>query len=229
MLLADFDREMNGRGVVCIRYIDDFILFAKNRSTATAAFSGALKRLNALGLSAYDPFSIDPEEGRKANHGTTVDGFEFLGCDITPTRVRPSKASWTNLLTRLDSLYVEALLAIRRLARSPLTIEDDASTSFSKALTDASNIVRGWGNTYQFCSDDRLMLNLDLEINKRTLKFYEDFVSLAQELKKRGRLSVALGVFSLDGCKRDDGKESARTIAKRALMHLSSAEPKTEK
>jgi retron-type reverse transcriptase len=219
MLLADFDRSMNGRGITCIRYIDDFILFAKNRSTAIAAFSGALKRLDALGLSAYDPFSTDPEECRKANHGTTVDGLEFLGCEITPTNIRPSRANWKGMLARIDASFVEALIAIRQIARSPLTIEDGPSVSFSKALVDASNIVRGWGNTYQFCSDDRLMDNLDLEINKRTLKFYEDFIAVAQDLKKSGRLRIALGVFSLSDCKRDDESESARTIAKRSLMH----------
>lgn len=220
MLLADFDRAMNGRGITCIRYIDDFILFAKNRSTAMAAFNSALKRLDALGLSAYDPFSTNPEECRKANHGTTIDGFEFLGCEITPTKIRPSKSNWKGLLTRIDISFAEALIAIRHVARSSLTIEEGSSASFSKALIDASNIVRGWGNTYQFCNDDRLMDNLDLEINKRVLKFYEDFISVAQNLKKSDRLRVALGVFSLSNCKRDDGKESARTIAKRALMHL---------
>ena len=46
-LLRDFDKQMNGRGIVCIRYIDDFILFAKDKRQAFKAFHSAQ---NALSL-----------------------------------------------------------------------------------------------------------------------------------------------------------------------------------
>jgi hypothetical protein len=60
------------------------------------------------------------------------------------------------------------------------TRQHDSPASFAAALLEASNVVRGWRNTYQFCSDDRLMANLDLEIDKRIMGFHEGFRSVAQ-------------------------------------------------
>lgn len=223
LLLADFDDTMNGRGVQCIRYIDDFILFAGNLSIAKAAFRSALKQLGELGLSAYDPFSGDPEERRKADHGTTVDGFEFLGCEITPTKVRPAKSNQTKLLSRIDFLLENALKALWETARTPSSKEAGSPAGFATALLEASNVIRGWGNTYQFCSDDRLMANLDLEIDKRIIEFYDGFRSVAPVLKTSGRLRGALGVFSLGQCKRDEHETSARMLAAKALVQRNAA------
>jgi len=48
LLLEEFDQQMNGRQIVCIRYIDDFILFAPNKAKAFAAFAGAQWHLQGL-------------------------------------------------------------------------------------------------------------------------------------------------------------------------------------
>jgi hypothetical protein len=106
-LLGDFDREMNGRGIICIRYIDDFIIFGPDRSATFKAFRSGLKLLNALGLEAYNPESADPEERKKADHGSTLDEIEFLGCDIRRNRVRPSKGARTKLLIGVKEILMK--------------------------------------------------------------------------------------------------------------------------
>ena len=214
LLLADFDREMNSRGVECIRYIDDFILFAKDHRTVRAAFNSARKHLKALGLDVYDP--NDRLAIGKAEKGSVNDGFQFLGCEISPTQVRPSKENRKALLTRIKIILDEALIAIRRKTINAQKTESENPENFSSALYLVSNIIRGWGNTYQFCSDDRLMRDLDFQIDSLVIKFHSEFSTLAGKLAKNGRTEILrkiLGVFSLEDCKRDDSNKSARTIA----------------
>ncbi len=74
ILLKNFDIQMNGRGITCIRYIDDFVILAPNQKKALSAFKAAKKLLADLGLLAYDP-SENPE---KAKTGLTDNGFVFF-------------------------------------------------------------------------------------------------------------------------------------------------------
>ena len=47
----------------------------------------------------------------------------------------------------------------------------DGKGTYAGAISTASNIVRGWGNTYSFCNDDRLMRNIDMQIDRRLASF----------------------------------------------------------
>jgi len=100
ILLRDFDVAMNDRGIVCIRYIDDFIFLAEKPSYASKAFKSALVLLKGLGLSAYDPNTC-PE---KAGHGHADNGFDFLGCRITNNLVQPSELARNRLVEKVDSI-----------------------------------------------------------------------------------------------------------------------------
>lgn len=76
IFLHNFDRQLNSRGIVCIRYIDDFIIFAPDRKRARRALQSARETLQSLGLDAYDPET----EKKKAEEGEVQNGFTFLGC-----------------------------------------------------------------------------------------------------------------------------------------------------
>ena len=68
ILLSDFDIAMNQRDIVCLRYIDDFIILGPTQKAVNAAFKRALKLLSVHGLEAYDPH-MTPE---KAETGGTL-------------------------------------------------------------------------------------------------------------------------------------------------------------
>lgn len=207
-LLAAFDRAMNERNVVCIRYIDDFILFAKNKSSATAAYRSAKAQLQALGLSAYDPFN--PLDHNKAESGMATEGFSFLGCEIRPDRVRPTAEKRDDLLENIKRIFVDSLKATTKpqlAIKSHHQVETQAG-----ALMAASNAIRGWGNTYSFCSDDRLMASIDLEIGKITAEYRKRFVERVAKLSPLDQRR-SLGIFCLADCNRDDLPTSARTLA----------------
>ena len=198
---------MNGRGIVCIRYIDDFILFARNKNQAFKAFRSAQNTLNSLGLEAYDP--NNPYEKDKADHGRTNEIVGFLGCDLSLTFVRPQRAKWKSLLTRIEEVFDQCIEELDK----PLEAVHfpDGRGTFAGAICAASNIVRGWGNTYSFCSDDRLMRDIDRQIDKRLSSFRDRFNSQIRSLDVDDRRR-ALGFFLLDDCNKDLSPDSARSL-----------------
>jgi RNA-directed DNA polymerase len=193
VLLHDFDKQMNCRGVVCIRYIDDFILFSKNKSNTFKAFASAQSHLAKLNLAVYDPRN-SPE---KAEHGNSKDGFEFLGCDVLRERVSPNRKSKKRLLERVDLILRNALNAT---ADPNQAISD--RRSYSETISTLSNTIRGWGNTYAFCTDDRLMVNIDTELDQKIAKFNQVYKRLLTRKKPEDKRRL-LGIFLLRDCKKD--------------------------
>ena len=198
LLLEDFDAAMNDRGIRCIRYIDDFILFARDRRHAFAALKSARGFLSKLGLDAYNPL----ENSEKAEHGPTSGTIAFLGCEIQKDAVRPSRAARNALLNRVKSVFDDSLGA---LATPKLAVE--RHQTFAEALVDASHVIRGWGNSYAFCTDQRVNDFLDEEIKKRLVDFREGFRKRIDRMKRDDR-QRALGLFLLADCRYVSLKES---------------------
>lgn len=210
-LLREFDREFNSRGIVCIRYIDDFIMFGKNRSNTEKAFNIALARLNALGLSAYDPFN--PMDASKAEAGNASQGFNFLGCHVLPGRVRPTDEKVESLKVRVGFIFAECIKATR--TPSLAVRSSDFSHTSSGATLLASQVVRAWGNTYAFCNDDRLMNSIDIELGKLFNKFQTTFSLRIAKLNELDRRRTR-GFYCLADCNKNEEPRSARTIARQA-------------
>ena len=194
-LLSDFDREMNDRGIVCIRYIDDYIMFGPDKRKTLAAFKSSLKKLYELGLDAYDPFS--ETERLKADHGVVENGFTFLGCDVTPTTIRPATSNRKKLLQKISSIFNASLIATHN---PSFSIQTD--NNFIDAVSLATGIVKGWGNTYSFCTDQRLNVSIDIELGKLFSYYevqFEKIISKYSEIDRRR----AHGFFPLIDCNCD--------------------------
>ena len=207
-LLRDFDKQMNDRGVTCIRYIDDFILFAATKRKAELAFTSGLKTLKLLGLDAYDPFN--PADAAKAEHGPADQGFSFLGCEIWPDRVRPTQEKREGLLLKIEAIFSNALNSLDD-AKAAIRTKDQTGT-FSGAVVAASNVIRAWGNTYAFCSDDRLMSATDAELTKKFSDFRTRFSTRLARLQAVDRRR-AMGLFCLADCNREEELSSARSLS----------------
>jgi retron-type reverse transcriptase len=73
--LRRFDQQMNGRGILCIRYVDDFMLSGRKSSSVEKAFETSEALLQQLNMKIYRP-----EDGTgKAFFGPIGAGFDFLG------------------------------------------------------------------------------------------------------------------------------------------------------
>lgn len=198
LLLAPFDEEMNKRNIVCIRYIDDFIILAPNRKSALKAFEYGLDILGELGLSAYDPESNDPDDRTKADQGITSEEFTFLGCDIRPDRVRPTKKKRSELRSEIRAIFVDCLKGFSNPKNALL-----ARDSYASAITRAGDVVRGWGNTYSFCNDERLFKSIDLNLEELFLDFQREFLKRQRGMDPIDRRRIN-GFFPLTDCNTDD-------------------------
>lgn len=191
--LSPFDTALNARGIVCIRYIDDFVLFGPNRKVAHAALKSGLRILKSLGLEAYDP-KLAPT---KAEEGGVIGGLEFLGCEIQSDRVIPNAKSRARLREKVDEILRRSL----KFADRPAGTRPE-KTSLADALVRTSNTIRGWGNTYFFCNDDRVFNQLDDELNGKVSVFLSRYLKRARKLD-RGDWRRSLGVRLLSERNRD--------------------------
>jgi len=191
LLLDEFDNKMNARGVECVRYIDDFILFAKDRRTALQAFNGAKKYLKSLNLEVYDP-SIDSD---KAEMGVSRKGFDFLGCRIEECNVRPSKKACGRIKSRIKDLIKESLTA----AHDP-TAAVLSHKTYSDTLGSINRVLQGWANTYVFCTDTRLIKNIDIAIDGLLKHYHLRLKDIFRHLKTED-VRRLMGVYLLQDCR----------------------------
>lgn len=177
ILLHDFDIQLNGRGIVCLRYIDDFIILGRDPSSVRSAYRHALQHLQQYGLSAHDP----TPRGDKASEGKISSGFEFLGCKIVPGLIAPNEKSKLRLLSNIRSRVDQSkryLTHCHKLKHSSL--------SFSKTIVDINWRILNWANQYSFCNDNQSFDLVQREINGivyEYLMFFRSAVRASNEIE----------------------------------------------
>ena len=197
ILLHEFDKALNSEDILCLRYIDDFLLLGPSRKSVNAKLKKGNKILNELGLEAYDPqYNTD-----KAAHGKSSRGIIFLGCDIRPNSITPMKAARKRLLEKVKTRLNRSKISLRTSpVKDPLR-----EHSFVESLANVSHIVKAWGNQYQFCNNEQVLTQLDEKISheiKEYVSFYTDQTRKLEstDLLSRRRL---LGVHALVDSKKD--------------------------
>lgn len=189
ILLHDFDLKLNGRGIVCFRYIDDFILMGQDRTSITKAFHSARAMQAKYGLSAHEP----KPGSNKASAGLICDGFEFLGCRIVPGLISPNQKSRQRLLENIRSRFEQSKVYIQRCDQLKHARHD---LSFSRTMFDVNNSLFSWGNQYSFCNDRISMAALQKDVNALVydyLAFFRETIRTTEEQ----RLFRGLGMHLL--------------------------------
>lgn len=181
ILLYKFDNAMNTSDVTCLRYLDDFIIFAPNQKIASGAFRKAKQILKNLNLEVYDPkFHTD-----KAEEGSTSNKFDYLGITIHKNNIRPNKKSKKNLLTKING-YI-----------------DEVDKKPYEVLSSINNTINGWKKQYSFCNDNNYFKNIDTEIDKFIDTYMESVYKKINCLKqeqpeKKGHTRNIFGVSYLN-------------------------------
>jgi len=197
ILLYDFDINMNGRGITCLRYIDDFLILGPNLSKVNSAFKNAKQYLKQFKLDTYDPQT----ESEKAEMGEIRNGFEYLGCEIVPGLISPNKKSRKRLLSNIDQIFQRSI----KLMSDPNKMYLERAT-VSETLLNVSNVLRGWGNQYSYCNNRQIIQNMDLQIDRRLEKYLAAYKRKKKELKDREFLKNRrrlMGVHLLEDSKYD--------------------------
>ncbi|NGM18854.1 hypothetical protein G3576_02435 [Roseomonas stagni] len=205
LALQDFDRLMQGRGIRCVRYVDDFILLGASETKVKAAFKSARTSLTAMGLTTYEP----GDGSGKASAGKTAMGFTFLGCQINGSLIAPGSAARAALLADVDDLLKEGCRNISKTLRSSGARERISGAT--EALQKVSRTVKGWGEAFAFCNSDIIRQHLDSEIDERIDRFQRWVTQKSNGLDVDQRMR-ALGVTRLK-----DLKQKQLTLSDRAL------------
>lgn len=169
LLLHDIDVHLNSGNCMSVRYIDDLIIFAPNRSQAFKKLKELKQALGAFKLDAYDPPTRGKEsDSSKAAAGETKKGFAFLGCDVSPEAISPGKRARTSLLAKVDALCIAAIASQRHIklgTSMPMTLASDPT--MLSTLWRISNTVRAWGAAFSFCTDRRIFKQLDVDVERK--------------------------------------------------------------
>ncbi|MCA9466917.1 MAG: hypothetical protein KC643_15940 [Nitrospira sp.] len=176
ILLHQFDQEMNKGDIVCLRYLDDFLILGPSGRAVHAAFRRATKLLSSFGLSAYES-NVNPD---KAKSGQITQPFEYLGLDICGEKIRPASKARNNILTSVKQILRESLTT------NFAEVFDNSKEDHSlvKTLRRVSKKLQGWGNQYYFCNDDKLWNSMDKQISELIKKHLSEYKNRKRKLKK---------------------------------------------
>ncbi len=192
ILLRDFDLALNGRGITCIRYIDDFLILGPSRKAVVRAFEHAKEMLAEYGMDAYDPAS-HPE---KSAIGEVRSGFDFLGCHIQPGMVMPSKAARAKLLDKVRMICRDG----KRAMKSARDEGIPRGQRYAQTLTLLDRTIKGWGDSFAFCNAKEVFKMLDKKIDNEI----NEFRTFANRLSRKQRPLVQrriLGIHALEDTK----------------------------
>ena len=192
LLLYDFDKAMNGRGNVCIRFIDDFLILGDSAAKVEKAFTNGQKMLFHLGLKCHDPFA-EKVNIQKADRGDVANGFVFLGYDIRPGLFQPSQKARVSLKGAVDDLI--------RFGRHAITDVKAVNNSFesrqryAQTLSVVDLVLRGWGEAFSYSNAPDTIEALDRTIDEKLARFrswYAEQIRSADWKTKRRTGGVCL-------------------------------------
>ncbi|MEQ8408080.1 MAG: reverse transcriptase/maturase family protein [Gammaproteobacteria bacterium] len=197
LLLWEFDRATNSEDVMCLRYIDDFLILGPSKSAVKTKLRAGKKILTKLGMEIYD-HSTHPD---KASLGLSSDGFEFLGCNVDKNMIFPVRNRVRHLIASIRKLVDFSLIAMNSTKHDrPLN-----KRSYVETLDTIHNTARAWGNHYQFCNNKLLFTHVDKnisdEINRLTAGYLDALADIDyDDFEQRRRI---LGVHLLADSKYD--------------------------
>lgn len=188
--LRKFDAEMNGRGVICVRYIDDFILLAKRRDAVEKAFKNAGRHLAAMGMSIYQP----SERPDKAFFGPISAHYEFLGYQIVPGVYPPAKKNRDGLIDAIRQELDEGRGHIlRTLKRGG---NGQRLQYYAQSLVAVDGLLRAWSGSFRASRCERTANEIDVACDQLIANFIEFYRDRTRDLTQTAKRRV-LGVHVL--------------------------------
>lgn len=162
--LRSFDAQMNGKGITCVRYIDDFIILGSKEAHVRAAYKSARTLLSRLDMDVYDLGDSAAVSSGKVDAGSLYDGTDFLGYRISGLSLQPCAAARRSLLDKLDKLAQESIAAMRAAASGDLS---KWKMTHHSAMVELNKIVWGWSQSFKYTTARHVFAQLDDEIALR--------------------------------------------------------------
>lgn len=137
-------------------------------NSVTKAFAKAKEHIEGICMKCHDPFLAGTSIS-KADKGEVETGFVFLGYDIRPGQIQPSKDARTSLLQSVDHHIRRGRNAILDVLRAENSFEH--RQRYVQTLDLLDRIIRGWGNAFAYGNAPNTIDDLDEQIERKIAKF----------------------------------------------------------
>jgi len=165
--LRDFDEKMNGRGITCIRYIDDFIILGPTPEKVRAAYASARKHLASMRMDVYDYTDAAARRDGKFDEGNIHRGTDILGYRVSGHSRQPSLAAERAFLKKCDTLVENAKKDMRLAA---LGQPPSQGLCYHQAMVLLHKTARGWSQAFKHTTATLVFKSLDEGIDRRIEK-----------------------------------------------------------
>lgn len=179
VVLRNFDTALNGRGISCIRYIDDFILLGRRKEAVTRAFENANQHLTSMGMSIYKP----DERPDKAFFGPIGERFEFLGYQLVPGVYPPAEKSRKRILESVRDEFDRGRAHILRTLHRGTG--GRPAQHYAQTLVAVDGLLRAWSGAFRASR----CLKTAREIDEGVNQLISAFISFYRE-HTEGRLTI---------------------------------------
>ncbi|MCG6862080.1 MAG: hypothetical protein LJE70_12490 [Chromatiaceae bacterium] len=187
--LGRFDELLNDGPFRMIRYLDDFVILSDTEQDAERRFQVGLKELRRFGMDAYRP----RDGSEKAWAGATTRGLEFLGCRVHADGIGPSRKVRKKLIRDIREIVRDSKREIADALQSGGRRR--AEHGYAQTLNVLDKKIRGWGDTFRFCTNRVVFSQLDRDIDA-ILADYEAWLAKQRRLAsiqgRRRLLGVSL-------------------------------------
>lgn len=163
--------------IVCLRYLDDFIILGPDEKSVKRMFAKEKKILGGLNLEVYE---VTDQSG-KSSFGMVNNKFEFLGVEIDKNNIRPSKSSRKRLTDSIKEITRDSL----KESFYKQECKKQSEHSLSHVLKKSNNKIKGWGNQYSFCNDKSIWGSLDEDLSEIMGEYLLESKSIYTKLGKK--------------------------------------------
>ena len=184
VLLHAFDHRFNGRGIVCVRFIDDFALLGESEAKVAKAFANARTCLAELGLTCHDPYGAGTNRMKSAR-GTVASGFDFLGYRIEPGLLQPSFKARKKVLSAVDEQLRIGRRGINDCLREANSLAHRQRYAQTQDMID--RLLKGWGNAFSYGNSNATMADIDRQIDAKLASFRQWFARRNRTLNEEQR------------------------------------------
>jgi retron-type reverse transcriptase len=218
IILAEFDQIMNEGDCRCIRYIDDFIILAPSAKAANARLRKAISLLKNLGMELSAEKSSETAQPIQK-------GFDFLGINISPGKIRPAAKARAKFIRSVDVAFGDARKAFIEVRNGKAL---QRTQSLMATLKRVDGIIDGWGKHYWFCNDRECFDELDTRLLESIRVFLGAYRDIRSALPVE-RQHMLLGVSTLASIDREPFHYpktilSTRRQGSTSLIEISSGE-----
>lgn len=184
--LRGFDARMNDKGIVCVRYIDDFIILGKSFVHVQKAYGSARAILKDMGMDVHDLSDQAARRDGKAHSGNIYDGTEVLGYCISGNSRHPCKKACANFLQKIDVLLSDGAKAMNKAAGGQKIASN--AMLYHQTIVQVNRVTWSWSQAFAHTTARHVFVDLDREIDKRLRAFdrtFEKLTGSAPELVRR--------------------------------------------